>query len=313
MQAKAKAKVRFSKTTAYGVVGLLAAATLAGCGAGDDSGSDARSGDTKTDSTTRRTAERSPSQVVRATNEKTSKAGSARLEITSTVSAGGETQKITGKGVIDLGDGTSKLTLGKPGQRIEQRIVDQVLYQKPPKGEAGLPGGKSWMKIDLKTLRASGASGGDQVSDPSDSFAYSKSLSEKDVKKVGQEYIGGVKTTHYRVSVDIDKLARGDEKEAEKLREQLGETVPMDLWIDTEGLTRRQQMELKAPSDKRPGKSSDKSSDKTGKAAGAAGMKKATVVMDFSDFGTDVAVDAPAAADTADMTDKVVAQGRQKA
>ncbi|MGW0909610.1 hypothetical protein [Streptomyces sp. NPDC002853] len=285
---------RASRLALLGSAGLLGATGLTGCGSGDDGDQGSRSaGDARA---------KSPAQVVQATNDKTSKAGSAQVKVVSTASSGGRSETVEGAGVMDFGDGKSRIELGQQGQRIEQRIVDKVLYQKPPKGSGGLPGGKTWMKIDLKRLQAAGGSGGAQVSDPADSFSYTGSLSEKDVKKVGQERVGGVQTTRYRVAVDVKKLAKGNPEQRKMLRQQLGDTLPMDLWIDGKGLTRRQQMELSM------------SGEGGGTSKASSGKKvKAKVVMNFSDFGTDVAVEAPEAADTVDMTSKVIKQGKQKA
>ncbi|MGW7072347.1 hypothetical protein ACWGII_25240 [Streptomyces sp. NPDC054855] len=286
---------RASRLAILGSAGLLGATALTGCGSGDDGGQDSRSaGEDES---------KSPAQVVQATNDKTSQAGSAQVKVVTTASSGGRSETVEGAGVMDFGDGKSRVELGQEGRRIEQRIVDKVLYQKPPKGSGGLPGGKAWMKIDLKRLQAAGGAGGAEVNDPADSFAYTKSLSEKDVKKVGQERVGGVKTTHYRVAVDVDKLAKGSPEQEKRLRQQLGDTLPMDLWIDGKGLTRRQQMELSMPGEGGGGTSK----------ASSGGKVKAKVVMDFSDFGTDVAVEAPKAADTVDVTSKLIKQGKQKA
>ncbi|WP_369214069.1 hypothetical protein [Streptomyces flavofungini] len=286
--------LRVSRVPVCAVAGLLAATVLTGCGLdGGDGGKDAARPHDEN-------RQQSPGQVVRATNVKTSEAGSARVRITTTASAKGKSETVTGKGVLDFRGGESRMTLGQAGQRLEQRVVDRTLYQKPPKGEGGLPDGKSWMKIDLERLRTSGASAGTQVSDPADSFAYSKSLSGQDVKKVGEERVGGVRTTHYRVAVDIDKLAKGDAEQKKRLHEQLGDTVPMDLWIDGKGVTRRQQVEMGVRTRAK------------GEASGSAEVK-AKVVMDFSDFGTAVDVDAPAASDTVDVTDKVVKESHRKA
>lgn len=278
-----------------GSAGLLGASALTACGSGDDGDKGSRSAGEE--------SPRSAEQVVQATNEKTSQAGSAQVKVVTTASSGGRGETVKGAGVMDFGDGTSRIELGQEGRRMEQRIVDKVLYQKPPKGSGGLPGGKAWMKIDLKRLQAAGGAGGTDASDPADSFAYSKSLSEKDVKKVGQEQIGGVKTTHYRVAVDVEKLAKGSAEQKRMLRRQLGDTFPMDLWIDGKGLTRRQQMELSMSGKGAGGAAKTSSAEKI----------KAKVVMDFSDFGTDVTVKAPEAADTVDVTGKVIKQGKQKA
>ncbi|WP_371749997.1 hypothetical protein OG302_02695 [Streptomyces sp. NBC_01283] len=291
------AKSRTFRLALLGSAGLLGATALTGCGSDDGDGGDraARSGGEG--------SPQSAAQVVQATNAKTSKAGSAQGKLETTATSGGRSETIKGSGVMDFGDGTSRIELGQEGQRIEQRIVDKVLHQKPPKGSGGLPGGKAWMKIDLDRLQAAGGPGGNQVSDPADSFAYSKSLSEKDVKKVGQEQVGGVKTTHYRVAVDVRKLAKGSPEQQKNLRQQLGDTVPMDLWIDGKGLMRRQQLKMSMP-----GKAAGGSTSKT-----SAEKVKAEVVMNFSDFGTDVTVKAPEPADTVDMTNKAIKQGERNA
>ncbi|MGW6318624.1 hypothetical protein [Streptomyces sp. NPDC055099] len=294
---------RASRLALLGLAGLLGAGALTGCGSGDDGDQGSRSAGEE--------RAKSPAQVVQVTNDKTSKAGSAQVKVVATASSGGRSETVQGSGVMDFGDGKSHIELGQEGQRIEQRIVDKVLYQKPPKGSGGLPGGKAWMKIDLKRLQAAGGSGGAggaKINDPADSFAYTKSLSEKDVKKVGQAQVGGVKTTHYRVAVDVEKLAKGSPEQQKMLRQQLGDTLPMDLWIDGKGLTRRQQMEFSMTGEGGGGTSKASSGEK------ASGDKvKAKIVMDFSDFGTDVTVKAPEAADTVDMTNKVIKQGKQKA
>ncbi|WP_406155055.1 hypothetical protein [Streptomyces canus] len=123
------------------------------------------------------------------------------------------------------------------------------------------------------------------MSDPANSFAYTKSLSEKDVRKVGEETVHGVSTMHYRVDVDLSKLAEGDSAQERELRAQLGDDVPVDLWIDEDGLTRRQQIRMTV-----------KDTAQTG--GTGARQAQAKVVMDFSGFGTDVEVAAPPATAT---------------
>ncbi|WP_371569965.1 hypothetical protein [Streptomyces canus] len=230
--------------------------------------------------------------MVQATNKKTAQAKTARIKPATTVAAGGNSETTTGSGVLDLHDGTSRMRLGQGGQQLEQRIVNQVLYQKPPAASGQLPEGKSWMKVDLQRLNRSQGAGGPTMSDPANSFAYTKSLSEKDVRKVGEETVNGVSTTHYRVDLDLSKPAEGDSAQERKLRAQLGDDVPVDLWIDEDGLTRRQQIRMIV-----------KDTAQTG--GTGARQAQAKVVMDFSGFATDVEVAAPPAADTVDMTDKV--------
>ncbi|MBW8801338.1 MAG: LppX_LprAFG lipoprotein [Streptomyces sp.] len=287
-----KPSLRTSRLAALGAGGAVSLALLTGCG--DDAASGAGSADR---SAAQGQPEPSPAQVVQATNKKTTQAKSARVKLATTVAAGGDSETITGSGVLDLQDGTSRMRLGQGGQQLEQRIVNQVLYQKPPAASGQLPEGKSWMKVDLKRLNRSQGTGGPAMSDPANSFAYTKSLSEKDVRKVGDETVNGVSTTHYRVDLDLSKLAEGDSAQERKLRAQLGDDVPVDLWIDEDGLTRRQQIRMTV-----------KDTAQTGGTGTSARQAQAKVVMDFSGFGTQVDVTAPPAADTVDMTDQVSRQ-----
>jgi hypothetical protein len=288
-----KPSLRTSRIAALGAGGVVSVALLTGCG--DDGAGGTGSADA---SAAQGRSERSPAQVVQATNKKTTQAKTARIKLATTVAAGGDSETITGSGVLDLQDGKSQMRMGQGGRQLEQRIVNQVLYQRPPAGSGQLPDGKSWMKVDLRRLNASQGTGGPAMSDPASSFAYTKSLSEKDVRKVGEEDLNGVSTTHYRVDLDLSKLARGDSAQERELRAQLGDSVPVDLWIDEDGLTRRQQLRMTV-----------KDTAQSGGSGTSARQAQAKVVMDFSDFGTDVDVAAPAPADTVDVTGKLSRQG----
>jgi hypothetical protein len=123
-------------------------------------------------------------------------------------SAQGASQTANGQGAVDLDDGDSVMTLTVQGQQIEQRVIDQVLYQKLPKGQT--PGGKPWVKIDLGKVAAQQGADDRSMSDPAQSAAYAKAITDKDVTKKGTATIDGVKTTHYRVSLDVAELPNGD-------------------------------------------------------------------------------------------------------
>ncbi|MBQ1124258.1 LppX_LprAFG lipoprotein [Streptomyces sp. B15] len=274
-----------TRGAALGSAGLLLGAVLlSGCaGSADSDSKDSDNGQkTSSDSPKRQ----SPAEAVQATDKKTSKAGTADIEMTVTTS-GAQGKSVTGEGVIDLRDGTSEITLQQGQERIDQRVVDQTLYQQLPKKAASqLPDGKSWMKVDLKEIKTRGGAG---LNNPADSLGYTEALSEKDVEKLGTEQIDGTRTTHYRVQLDLEELAKGDAAQQKKLRKQLGDDVPVELWIDDKGVTRRQQVELTAqPSGREGGE-----------------KQKVKTTIELSDFGTEVDVQPPPAEKTADMTDKV--------
>jgi hypothetical protein len=157
------------------------------------------------------------------------------------------------------------------------------------------PGGKPWVKIDLKKVAAQQGVNNQRIGDPAQTAAYAKAITDKDVTEVGTEKIDGVNTTRYRVSVDVTKLPGGDQ-----MREQLGPTLPMQVWLDDEGRLRRQQMDMTV-------KAAASASAKPDTGAAPQQLKMSTV-MEFSDFGTEADAEAPPAGQVADMTDKALQQ-----
>ncbi|CAL9423812.1 hypothetical protein OEB94_04955 [Streptomyces sp. ICN988] len=183
------------------------------------------------------------------------------------------------------------------GKSVEQRVVDQVLYQKSPDQKA--PGGKSWIKVDLEEVAAQQGLSNQQIGDPAQTAAYSKAITDKDVEKVGPEKIDGVDTTHYKVTVDVSALPGGD-----RMSRQLGPTLPMQVWLDDEGRLRQQRIDMtvKAPAS---------ASAKPDNTASSKQLKMSTV-MRFSDFGTEVDAKAPPAEQVADMTDQALRGGNEQ-
>ncbi|MGW7053907.1 hypothetical protein [Streptomyces sp. NPDC054887] len=281
---------------AVGVAGAVACTALVACGSDGSEPGAKSAGEGKA-------AEKSPgaredgTAAVRTAYERTAEAETARMTLRT--SAEGRTVSANGQGVIDLAEGDSEMTLTADGQRIEQRVVDGVLYQKLPEAQqAKVPGKKPWVKIDLKKAARQSGGGSSQANDPAESAAFAKGVTDKDVRKLGTERVGGTDTTRYRVTVDVDKLAgSGDRAKAEQLKRQLGPTLPMDVWLDDDGRIRRQQIDMRvnAPDGDRSG-----------------GPRKAEVrtVVEFSDFGAELDAEAPPAARTADMTGRATQQQR---
>nr|CAI78034.1 putative lipoprotein [Streptomyces ambofaciens ATCC 23877]CAI78308.1 putative lipoprotein [Streptomyces ambofaciens ATCC 23877]CAJ87813.1 putative lipoprotein [Streptomyces ambofaciens ATCC 23877]CAJ89091.1 putative lipoprotein [Streptomyces ambofaciens ATCC 23877] len=287
------------KASAIGVAAVMASAVLTGCGGDEEpksqkagtasSGSASASGDAG--------AQEQGTTQVRAAYDRTAEAETAKMTINMKLSAPQESITTDGKGALDFQEGDSVMTVTAQGKSIEQRVVDQVLYQKVPGQKA--PGGKTWMKIDLKkAAQALGVNAG-QIGDPAQSAAYAKAITDQDVTKVGQEKIDGVDTTHYKVSVDVAELPGGDQ-----LRRQVGPTLPMQVWLDGDGRLRRQQLDMSVKGAPSAGAKAENSA--------APQQIKMTMVMNYSDFGTEVEAQAPPAGQVADMTNEVMKQSRQQ-
>ncbi|MEU6182894.1 hypothetical protein [Streptomyces coeruleorubidus] len=281
------------KVCALGVAGVLAGTVLVGCGDEDGTSDGARGSSAQGDTQEQGT------QAVRSAYDRTAEEDTAKVRLRVQTSTQGASESANGQGAVDLDDGDSVMTLTVQGQRIEQRVVDQVLYQKMPKGQA--PGGKPWIKIDLGKVSAQQGAGDRSMSDPAQSAAYAKAITDKDVTKKGTATIDGVETTRYRVSVDVAELPNGD-----ALRQQVGPTLPMDVWLDEEGRMRRQQMDLTLNS--APGSTQRSSTD----ASPSSQRVTVRTVMDFTDFGTEVEADAPPAGQVTDMTGKALEQGKKQ-
>ncbi|MCS0599657.1 hypothetical protein NX794_00135 [Streptomyces sp. LP11] len=270
---------------------LLLAAGLTGCGSEDGSG---KSGDAQA-----RPSATPPVRAVQDAYRRTTAAESARMTVSTEVTAEGRTLTADGKGVADLEDGTSKVTITSAGTTVEQRVLDGVVYQKPTGKQRGsVPGGKIWTKIDLARLAKQNRSGQSQVSDPAEPVRYLKGIDSDDVTRLGTQTLDGTRTTHYRVSVPVSALAQGDAGKAQELRRQLGKSsLPVELWLDDKGRLRQESVRLTL----RPLKQRTPGKENT--------AVTSTTMLRFTDFGTDVDVTAPPAKDTADVTDKVAKAG----
>ncbi|MFF7236372.1 hypothetical protein [Streptomyces collinus] len=269
--------------TASAVTALvLAAAALTGCGSEDGS---APAGDV-------RGAATPPARAVQNAYRATLAAGTARMTVTSKVVAEGQALTGHGSGVADLAHGASRFDLTSQGTTIEQRVVDGAVYQRPTGARRGaVPGGKTWMKIDLARLGRTGPAGGSRPTDPMEPLRYLKDAGRAHVTRVGDQTLDGTRTTHYRVAVPVSVLARGDAGQEQELRRQLGtDRLPVEVWLDGQGRLRRERvlLTLHPLKQRTPGHGNTRVTS--------------TTEVRLTDFGTDVKVTAPPAADTADVT-----------
>ena len=203
----------------------------------------------------------------RAVPAATAAAGSARFEMTVTTGDADGALEITSTGgfdgtrmtmEVDVGAvlagalGSTDASLPEGLDEPMRLVVDgSTVYLRVPVLDALLdsPG---WLSATPEDLDAAGGplgfAGG--VTDPSRLLDTLRSVAG-DVDEVGSEDVRGVATTHYRATLDLARaLEQGNdggsavlEQQLEDLGADLGD-VPVDLWVDADGLARRLVLEV---------------------------------------------------------------------
>jgi hypothetical protein len=225
-----------------------------------------------------------------------------------TISAAGESLTMSGEGSYDLERklGAMKLhfdgvTPGSPAAQADMELVldnsdGLVEYIHMTLLDGQLPAGKSWVKIDVGAL---GKNHGIDLSklqqgdaaDPAKFFTFLRRAANPTV--VGQETVGGVATTHYRATVDPQRLAAAETDAATRETMQRAialsgiSSYPAEAWIDGAGYLRRMRIAVPlrvpdmAPTD----------------------VAMMTMTEELSNFGTPVEVALPPAASVVDIAD----------
>jgi hypothetical protein len=166
----------------------------------------------------------------------------------------------------------------------------------------GIPATTPWVKIaDVDQARSLAGS----FADPTEPLEQLRSVSA-DVTERGTEDVRGVRTTRYTAMIAYDKvMASLDSDQRAQLEQAAGSTVdltslsvPMDVWIDGEGLPRRVTLDLASML------TAAAAATGTGTTAGvdAAGMldRFSRMTIEFFDFGAPVDVAAPPAGQVVD-------------
>ncbi|MFH9468164.1 hypothetical protein ACH4LT_12820 [Streptomyces clavifer] len=246
--------------------------------------------------------------ALRLVQKETGGAESARVEGTTVM---GSSMSMKQSGAIDWTDGITgaleiTYTGGTMGDALKQAGGDGTMRARYLKDEyyanmgdafAANVGGKHWIRYGYADLaELAGASGEvmrEQMQNSTPQQGVNALLASGDVKKVGQEDVRGVATTHYSGTVDVAELTAensaldaGQLADFKKQLEQLGITTEtVDIWVDQDNLLV---------------KKTERGETKTGEL-------NSTVF--YSDYGTAVAVEKPAAGDTVDFKDILKQQG----
>jgi hypothetical protein len=148
--------------------------------------------------------------------------------------------------------------LGGPDLNLQEVLNGSTFYIRvPPALARKLPGGKPWLEVNLQQLAgATGMPGlgtllsNPTTGNPAQMLQYLRATSGS-VTKVGSATIGGVQTTEYRATIDLDKYPnllppdkRGAARQAiTQLESQTHlKTFPAQVWIDKQHLVRQMQL-----------------------------------------------------------------------
>jgi hypothetical protein len=244
-------------------------------------------------------------QSVASAASKTAGTQSARFDMTvqETVGPIGPLD-VTASGVTDNATHSADMTMdlsaissfagsqaGSPDQWKAHVILDgsgssPILYVHLPALDTYL-NGKTWAKADLGVLAQKAGVDLTQLlqqagnEDPTKALQMLQSIGN--VSKVGTATIDGVDTTEYSGTVDVQKAAAALGPAYTKL---LGEakvsTIPVDVWVGSDGLVRRLHENLSYPIN---------------------GTESTTdLTIDLSDFGVQTTITPPPADQTVDIS-----------
>ncbi|MFD7026514.1 hypothetical protein ACFWAR_00555 [Streptomyces sp. NPDC059917] len=215
-----------------------------------------------------------------------SKAGSADVSMTVTApSTGGKAVAMNGLYSWGAGTGVAMETEMSAADlnmsalvadgTITMRLVDGVYYYGVDPLKEGAAKGKSWLKVEASAFVGEDGAAA-MKSGNADPTAGLKLLPHaKDAEELGTEDVRGVETVHYTARIPTDKMV-GDAGSVFKGMGATGD-VQLDVWVDDKGNPAR----LKEV------------------------VGTTTVEMEFLSFGGSRTVQAPPAADTADLTEGI--------
>jgi len=204
---------------------------------------------------------------------------------------------ITAQGVGDLTTGAADVTASLPDPlgSTEVRSTGQAVYIRLPSTVQGLAGGKPWAEVDQATAQKLlgdqlGVPGLGTTFDATGFLGWLNGITGA-VTSVGTETIHGAPATHYKANVDLTKVAAQAPATAQsdiaRLAQAAGQTIPVDVWIDTQGRLTQFGATVDLTRITPP--------TGTGFTLPASAGRSVTVLLDLWDFGTPVSVSAPPA------------------
>jgi hypothetical protein len=216
---------------------------LSGCSS-DDGGEAVRTVD---ETTTTAPEEQTPAEIVRAAAEAPSEHETVTMEMV--IEMDGE-QVMRTAGTTSVDNARGDMTVESAGMEFRMLLVDgDYFYQYP-----SMPPGYEWVGVPAAELtEMSGIDPSAAGGDPTNMLAMLEQISGE-LEPLGTEELFGVTVQGYRANVSRDAVLKSNamagvfnEDFVGQAAEMLPETYAIDVWIDDDGLPRRQAWSLDLP------------------------------------------------------------------
>ena len=221
------------------------------------------------------------------------------MAMTISETVAGQSVAVTANGSFASGpppQGTMTLT-APGGISVTEILVGSSVYMQLPAAEEGALAPTPWVTAQLGAVSSASGFSFSPTGDASPSDALGLLRGAGAVSEVGSETIRGVATTHYHAVIDLNRypsavpasLRAAAAENSARLERLTGQsTLPLDVWIDANGLVRRLALDLSVCS--------------------SAGTVAATMSMDLYDYGRQPAVTPPPASEVTDITSRIASQ-----
>jgi hypothetical protein len=258
------------------------AVTLSACG--NDAGGGAKTGD-QGDGGAGAPQAASLVDLVKSIGDETAEADSTHMKLTGQAMG----QSINGEGELKFGspDAAMKMDMTMADGAISMIFVDDVLYVKLPQEAVA---GKPWMKIDAQGSDPASkaiAELKDQLGRNADPRASLQEFEKSgEITNTEQVELNGEQTTHYTVTVDVQKMVdtQTDPEKKKSMQAVIDsgmKNFPVNVWVNKDDLPVRMALETPTPD-------------------GKGGMTSVKMQVDYSEWGEPVDIAAPPAEQTAD-------------
>ena len=184
--------------------------------------------------------------------------------------SGSAGQSQTMSGQARFSDAGMEMKASSSGaQAMEMILVGKAMYMK----SADLGTGDKWVKIDLSDPNSLFGMIG-KATDPEVMFKAMES--PKKLELIGTEDVDGVSTNHYRITMDPTRYLEAMDFPA-AMADMMPKELVTEMWVDGDDLPRKFAQTIEIPG------------------AGGGAATSSTTEGTYSDFGTDVEIEAPPA------------------